>query len=232
MKNFFDIPNPNEKPAAPPGPARGAMPDDYRETLGAYRNQVKQIVATCRAMEVRDEIENAKAAEVIGEVKTLLKSIDERRKQIVKPFNDYVKMVNAFARTFSGPLQTAEKHLRGVIGQYAYRQEQQRRAREAELRRRQQEEQRRLEEEAKAAGFQPVQLPEMHVPVGRETTRTETSTVTTKMQWTYQVVDKSKLPVEYILPDDKAIKQAISAGVRDIPGVKIFEEPVVRVRTR
>ena len=232
MGNFFDLPNPNQEERKRVGAVAGMSPVDYRAELGAYRDQVKMIVTMCRSMQVTNDEENAKAAEVIGEVKTLLKRIETQRKKIVKPFNSFVKMVNTFSKTFTGPLTDAEKHLRNIIGRYAFHQEQQRRAREAELRRKMAEEQRRLEEEAKKAGFQPVKLPDMHIPARTGTTRTEASTVSTKMKWAYMVTDKSKLPVEYILPDDKAIKRAISAGVRDIPGVKIFEEPVVRVRTR
>jgi diketogulonate reductase-like aldo/keto reductase len=38
------------------------------------------------------------------------------------------------------------------------------------------------------------------------------------------------VPREYLAVDDTAIKAAIKAGIRSIPGVEIYEEAEVRVR--
>lgn len=41
---------------------------------------------------------------------------------------------------------------------------------------------------------------------------------------TFEIVDITKVPAEYLSVDTKAINQAIRNGVRDIPGLKIFEK--------
>lgn len=41
---------------------------------------------------------------------------------------------------------------------------------------------------------------------------------------TFEIVDITKVLAEYLSVDTKAINQAIRNGVRDIPGLKIFEK--------
>ena len=58
-----------------------------------------------------------------------------------------------------------------------------------------------------------------------------TGTATIKMIWTFKIVDASKIPIEYCIPNEKMIKDAIkNRGVRSISGIEIFEEPDTSVR--
>ena len=44
-----------------------------------------------------------------------------------------------------------------------------------------------------------------------------------KMEWKAEVYDDSKVPVMYCAPDMQKIRNAVKSGVREIPGVRIFE---------
>lgn len=46
----------------------------------------------------------------------------------------------------------------------------------------------------------------------------------TRRSWKAQVVDEYKIPREYLIVDEVKINKVVRAGVRSIPGVKIFEE--------
>jgi hypothetical protein len=48
------------------------------------------------------------------------------------------------------------------------------------------------------------------------------------MVWTHEIIEPSVIPNEYLMPDEKKIKEAIKKGVRDIKGVRIFEKPSLR----
>jgi len=48
--------------------------------------------------------------------------------------------------------------------------------------------------------------------------------------WRFQVTDKRLMLMEYLMPDESAIRRAISEGVRHIDGVRIYEEDTVSVR--
>ncbi len=45
-----------------------------------------------------------------------------------------------------------------------------------------------------------------------------------RMTWTFEVIDPNQVPNGYWTVDKDAIKAAIADGVRDIPGVRIYEE--------
>lgn len=54
----------------------------------------------------------------------------------------------------------------------------------------------------------------------------------TQKKWDFTVDDSKAIPVEYLTLDEKKIKEAIANGVRNIPGVQIFqkEEIVMRIK--
>lgn len=48
------------------------------------------------------------------------------------------------------------------------------------------------------------------------------ATAFAKEEWLYEVDDPTLIPLEYLLPNDQAIKAALRRGVRQIPGLKIY----------
>uniref|UniRef100_A0A6H1ZVD9 Uncharacterized protein n=1 Tax=viral metagenome TaxID=1070528 RepID=A0A6H1ZVD9_9ZZZZ len=56
-------------------------------------------------------------------------------------------------------------------------------------------------------------------------------TSSVKMVWNFRIIDQSKIPPEYCLPDEKKITAAIRImNVREIPGIEIYEEADTNVR--
>lgn len=51
-----------------------------------------------------------------------------------------------------------------------------------------------------------------------------------QMKWTFEIVDRNQLPNGYWIIDESAIKSDIANGVREIPGVRIYEEAVTTFR--
>ncbi len=68
------------------------------------------------------------------------------------------------------------------------------------------------------------------VEVAKPTVKTTGGSFTVKKVWTGEVADESKVPREYMAVDQKKINAAVKAGVRDIPGVRIFEKSEGAVR--
>ncbi len=60
--------------------------------------------------------------------------------------------------------------------------------------------------------------------------KTASGTTSVVMVWKNEVVDETVIPREYLQVNQAAITKAVRAGVRDIPGVRIFEEAQTRVR--
>lgn len=50
--------------------------------------------------------------------------------------------------------------------------------------------------------------------------------------WTYELEDLSKVPLEFLALDEKKVKEKIKKGIREIPGLKIFEKTNVTMRVK
>lgn len=54
---------------------------------------------------------------------------------------------------------------------------------------------------------------------------------TRKLRWTFDVVAHEIVPMDYLCIDEKKIREAISQGVREIPGVRIYQESEISSRS-
>jgi len=50
--------------------------------------------------------------------------------------------------------------------------------------------------------------------------------------WTFELEDLSKVPQEFLTLDEKKVKEKIKKGIREIPGLKIFEKTNVTMRIK
>ncbi len=53
-----------------------------------------------------------------------------------------------------------------------------------------------------------------------------------QMPWAFEILDGSQVPVAYCSPDSKKIGEAVKAGVRDMPGVRIFQKKQIVTKMR
>lgn len=53
----------------------------------------------------------------------------------------------------------------------------------------------------------------------------------TRRHWTYRVIDETQIPRDCLSEDSKKINAKIKAGVREIPGLQIYEDVSLSVRT-
>lgn len=49
-------------------------------------------------------------------------------------------------------------------------------------------------------------------------------------EWDYEIEDKNKIYSEYLMVDEKKVKEAIKMGVRFIPGIKIYQKETSKLR--
>lgn len=74
---------------------------------------------------------------------------------------------------------------------------------------------------------------EIEVPIVNQVQKThhgENSTTTVKKVWTFKIIDESKVPIGYRTIDEKLIRGAIKEGIREIEGVKIYQEDSIAIR--
>jgi hypothetical protein len=233
-----------------------------RLALAPYKVQIDGMVAQAKAIQITDDASQVVAVELGTTARKLKNQVEALRKSTVQPFNDHVKDVNNLAKSFTEPLDTAERDLKAKIStfQTKLRIEQQKKEAEArEAARKVQEayeaEQRAIREEAarkareaeealkkekdaaaraalkrtiaeeKEAAEAPIQVAVAPViPEIPKAVRTESGSAHQRMTWTFEIEDGTKVPRAYLAIDEQKIRQAVKAGIRQIPGVRIFEQ--------
>jgi hypothetical protein len=188
----------------------------------------------------------AVAAESISIAHKLQRELEIARKAEVEPFNSQVSAINAKYKAVMVPLGNIESDLKTKVDIYKAEllkaAELANRKAEEEKRKAEQEGRERERKRAKAEAKRKEDLealPELPadmfkapvVDIPKEAPKsiqTNFGGITSVEQWDFRVVDKSIVPLEFLVVDESAIRRKIKDGVRSIPGVEIFSE----MRTR
>ena len=191
-------------------------------------------------------IDSAKS--LVKDAQKIEKIIEEKRKEITAPLLEQQRGIKAYADDLVKELSDGIKGLREQIRQFEIEQErirqeqlrkiEEERARVAAETRKAEEERAKLIAEAEKNGTPVSEIPpapiipevsELDLRM-REKELEASKSKSLRTVWDYKVVDESLIPRQYLVVDDKKIRAAIKAGFRDIPGVKIFEDPNLVLR--
>lgn len=204
--------------------------DGARRALRFFHDKVSAMEAEAAGMTVNSAAAASNATEMTGQVKRLMKSVDDRRKEIIAEPDSFVRKVNGFVKPISDRLKAIEALLKRKLSDHAYQVELQRR----EIERKQNEArialQKQVDAEAKAKGVETVTLPPVAIPTKKEPVRSDSAVSSAVPVWKHEVIDAGAVPRQYLIVDEMAIRAAIKAGIREIPGVRIFEEMEMRIR--
>lgn len=192
------------------------------DTVGA---QALEIVAQVEKVVIKNDKDRAEATEILSALAKMQKDIEEQRTDLVKPINDTVKKINANAKKYSAPIEDAIAKIKRGISNYVL--EEYRKAKEKEAK----ELAKLAEKNAKreAEGKAPVLTTLQSVARPEATMRTDAGRTTTRKVWKFEIIDDAKVPADYRSADIAKIKVAVSNGVREIDGVRIYEDAIVSV---
>ncbi len=192
---------------------------------------------------------------VARDVKKWQKALELKRDELVRPLNEQVKAVNAYAKSIGEPLVVSETHLKGQLVTWERLLEKRRQEEMAKAN----AERQRLEAEAaakvKAAQAQN-SLEDLFKPadekvreqivakVEQERTAVEienqhqaaVSAIQSQKvsgasrPWVFEVTEPNRVPAEFMVVDEKKIREAVRNGVREISGVRIFQDTKISIR--
>lgn len=215
---------------------------------------IQLFVEPVTGMTVRDSVSSDKALEAGKQVKSYVKKIEETRKALVGPLNDEVKRINDYAKQIAEPLLKAESHLKTELIAHERTLEIQRaeEAKRVEAARIEAEKEAKAkfeaqkEEAATMAMFMDekdvkrseivaeaemsrelVTIHQNHAKEAKAVAQTKVSGITRR--WTFEVTDKSQLPSEFLIADEVAIGKLVRSGVREIAGVRIYQEAGIAI---
>jgi len=192
-----------------------------------------------RAMKIIDADSYKVAAEELLVTKGLRKQVDDAFDGIIEQAHATHKAAIAKKKSFTAPLDEAEKIIKAEISRYTIEEEHRRaeaqRAAEAEARKR--EEERRLAEaqalEEEGKGVQAMHLldePLMVPQVLLAPSTPKVEGVSSSDNWNFRITHPDSVPREFCQPDEKKIRQYVKAMklTAQIPGVQVFVEKVIR----
>ena len=204
-----------------------------QQDLAWAETELAKMKVVSDALVVKDDTSLNLAVSTAGKAKRLFKKIEDERKRIVAEPNKFVKAVNNLCKKWTPKLEDIETSLKRKIGAYKYQQELDRNKKQKEQEDALQELQQTINKQAEAAGVDAPQIPKM-APQPRVDTIARTddgSSAFIKQPWVHEITNEADVPREYCSADPKKIKEAVKAGIRKIPGVRIYQDIQTTIRT-
>jgi len=165
-----------------------------------------------------------KASEIIDWLGRILKAIETRRKYWTEDLNKALKKQNDyFNRELRPPVKTAKDIMDEKYLIWRKKLEDERLKKEEEVRKKAE----------KIAEKQDVPVEEIMESSGvPDKLEKSDENITVKKRWTYREKNHSKVPPEYTMTISAKVNEAIRNGVREIPGLEIFEEEIISQRRK
>lgn len=178
--------------------------------------EAQQTLSALGAFQITTQEQMDYASSYLQRVKALFKELDEQRLAISRPFVKRVKEVQSRFKPALNLLSEVEAVLKNRIqAGYAYAQQQQAAAfGQAEA--------------ALAQGDMPGAALATQQAVAADISLSPGISMRYQLKW--EVLDVSQLPGICWSPDPAKIQALIDAGHREIPGVRIWEEPILAAR--
>jgi hypothetical protein len=224
------------------------------QVFDELKAEITLFVEPVLKVQVTDKTTQDKALITAKKIKEFEKAVEERRTELVGPLNEQVKKINAFAKQIIAPLKNGELHLKDQLIAWEKKLEVERieaqkrldaekRKREAELRaeeQRQAEEQKALEsvfgeidqfeveqkraEEDRKRFLAQDELDKKEKQIANDRVKG------TQKVWDFKIIDPLLVPREFLIVDEKMVRAAVKAGVRQIAGIEIFEDTRISIR--
>jgi len=209
--------------------------------------------------EIKNQEQYTQASEMLAQVKARTKKLELNRKEFTKDLVAQKRKIDNQFKEWSEPYKKIEDILKSAMSKYIDEQRRLKEEKERKEREKRAEEARKLAEQqkissqkahaklreeklaeeleqanklAKKEGISQAQAlkvvrGEIELP---SNVKTETGQTRTRLVKKFEVVDASKVPAEYLMVDEKKIRQAVvKDGVKRIAGVKIWEESQISV---
>lgn len=163
-------------------------------------------------------------------ISRLKKAMEERRKELLLPHQNEIKIINDMFKDLMEPVNQADTITREKMTSFNREQ--------SRIRQEQEEINRmRLEAAQKEASLnngelsESVQLIDVSPEVSTKVSSDLGTTGTVKVR-KWEIVNFSAIPDEYKLIDAGKVTKLVKAGIGSIPGIRIYEDEILRVNTR
>ena len=209
--------------------------------------QARTWLETLNAVVIADSVTYEQAGAKLRELKQYTKTIKDNKTADLKPLKDGIKKLEDKYNIPLALLAEADAIIRDKMNKYLNDELKRRAEAEAEAKRQAEElalkQALELEEVKKQAlNYDPItaramvsSLEDKQNQLINQTAKAEVVNLSTENNivskvWDFELVDISAVPQEFIILNDKAVRQAIREGVREIKGLKIFQKARVSIK--
>lgn len=193
-----------------------AMPE-----VAEVKNAAAMCVKRAMSMIVASDDDAAEATTLLSQIADCKRRISSIKDAIKRPIRAGLTALDAMFGTIESPLKAADERLRQSFAAY------QAKKREAALKEAARL-QKQMERKAEKTG---AAIPVEIKPIIQKTVAGEGGgAATMREDWAWDVADEAKIPRQFLAIDRAAITKAVRAGVREIPGIKIYKRLGVTVR--
>lgn len=179
--------------------------------------KIKHLLRVMATVEiVNDEGDKAIVASAIREGKKLLKQVSSARKAITNPLQEEVKHWIAKEKELTAPIEEAIQRADGLIQRF-----------NAEVAAQQQAVLDRIAEEERVRLQEEDSDPErvrIESQFKQQIAVAQHSTEGVRNVWTFEVQNLANVPREYLMLDEKKIRNAIRSGERSVSGLMIYQK--------
>ena len=204
--------------------------DKAKAKFAGYSRQLDKVKQSAENLVVKDEKSAKESIEMVAQADRLFKTLDKKRKEIIEKPDKFVRSFNAFVKPFKDQLSSIIAEGKRKFGAYDYNLKLQKKIDDKKAQDEIDERQTELDKVAEKAGVDKVILPKMVTPKKQEPFRSESGSASVGTDWDFEVIDLKEVPKHWMCVDQSKVKIAIKGGIRDIPGIRIFEKPKVRFR--
>lgn len=216
--------------------------------LAEIKKDALSITDKVNSLKIKNPEDMKSATDLLSMIVGRKKRIEELRVRYVKPLNEQVKMINNDFKGAILPLTELEGVVKGTMLDYRKKEaekiEKQRLKAEEKERKKfeAQREKERIALEKEKEDMSKKEIKQAEAEIEKEefefddddfkqqkSVHSDNGSVKIRKQWTFKVVEPSKVPKKYLIVDEKAIRKAVKDGERSINGVEIFEEEIVGV---
>jgi hypothetical protein len=216
--------------------------NDY---LNSIKSELIELDKKTTEIKISNDNEFGIANDILKSVKLKIKTIEDRRKDIVAPLNDYVSLRNAEFKPFSKHLEDIKGKIESEIMRYNRERQEQLRI-EAEQKR--QEELKKLKEDeelqrmkaeltdnkidiikADVMAIKQKEIENSEIEI-KNSFRTDTVNTIISENWDFEIINEKEVSLDFCSPDPKKIKLAIKNGQREMSGIRIFDKGKITSR--
>jgi hypothetical protein len=214
----------------PDQPPTITLPSFNIQLLG-WADKIQQYEEDTKNIVIASPEQEGHAIDIGKAVKQLRDEAEDLRKQTVSPAKQMLKNIDLMFSTVTDRADASIRIIKEKI--LSFRENEERKRVVAQLKAEEEYAKKLAEAEKKAEkSGKEVKMPPPPLPPQADVSNQiagKDSAGQVKKVWTFEIEDERDIPREYMTPDEKAIKQAISSGVRKIAGIKIYQKSNIAI---